>query len=178
MEGFFTSNPPPFETGRAPTSHPTGARKVTEKEKVDLWFSNQLLGMKGDDAFICLMVCFPLLELFIRYELEIPDDLDVTLSDGSPALHWFAKFMEISDAQSREVWDAFRNGLAHRAMIKGRLAYVLSGEKNGRVAKIEEKTLTLYIWTFRDHVVEMLRTVHQKLWRNGSSPLPVIYRRD
>jgi hypothetical protein len=62
---------------------------------------------------------FPLLETIIRHELGVPEDQDVTLSDGSPALQWFAKFMTIPEKQAREIWDAFRNGLLHRAMIKG-----------------------------------------------------------
>lgn len=132
--------------------------------------------MKSDDAFICLMVSFPLLELMIRHELGIPDDQDVTLSENSPALHWFAKFMGIPDSYSRSVWDAFRNGLAHRAMIKGAVSYVLTGEKSERVAKVDNDVVTVYVWSFRDAVVTQLQKSHRRLWHSSSSPLPGIYK--
>ena len=63
------------------------ARPVTEKEKVELWFIEPLCEMKGDEAFACLMILFPLLETIIRFELGIPDDQDATFADGSKELH-------------------------------------------------------------------------------------------
>ena len=76
-----------------------------------MWFIDPLSRMRGNDGFICLMVCFPVIETIIRFELGIPDDQDVTLSEGSRALHWFAAFMTIPESEARSVWDAFRNGL-------------------------------------------------------------------
>lgn len=172
---YWTSSPGPLQTGIGPTSQPPSPRQVTEKEKVDIWFCDQLSAMKGDDAFICLMVCFPLIEAMIRHDLQVPDEEKLTLSDDSPALHWFAKFLSIPDSDARRVWDAFRNGLAHRAMIKDTISYVLKGEKSGRVAKIEGDSITLYVWELRDAVVFKLRTKHRHLWTE-SSPLPGIYK--
>ena len=63
--------------------------------------------MKGNEAFLCLTVCFPLLETVIGYELDIPDREDVPFSDGSPALHWFAEFMTIPEAASQEISNYF-----------------------------------------------------------------------
>jgi hypothetical protein len=177
MDNYYTYNPGPYETGIAPPSQLATSRPVSEKEKVDLWFCDQLEAMKGDDAFICLMIAFPLLEVMIRHDLKIADDQDVVLSDNSPALHWFSKFLSIPDSQARMIWDAFRNGLVHRAMIKGSVPYVLTGEMPGRLAKFENEMITIYVWELRNAVVSKLRIHHRRLWAGSSSPLPGIYER-
>jgi hypothetical protein len=155
--------------------------QITEKDKVERWFIEPLLRMKEHDGFICLMVCFPLLEVIIRHEHEIPDHLDVTLSHGSAALHWFAKFMTIPDAVSRELWDAARNGLLHRAMIKGTLAYEITGrDKAGRPAEYDAISgrTAIYVWDFRDKVVAELKARHRNLWKGKrGSELAGIYLR-
>ena len=72
-----------------------------------MWYIDPLVRMQGDDAFICLMVLFPLLETIIRFEVGIPDDHDMTFSDKSKELHWFAEFMTVDEAVlARPVWDA------------------------------------------------------------------------
>jgi hypothetical protein len=148
---------------------------VSEKEKIEMWFIEPLKRMKGDDGFACLMLCFPLLEAIMRHELKIPDDQDLALSDNSPALHWFAKFMTIPDSEARDVWDAFRNGLLHRAMIKAAVPYSLTGESKNRPAESQPDQLSIYVWDLRDAVVAKLKQHHSKLWRSVSScPLPRI----
>ena len=59
-------------------------------------------------------------------------------SDGSAALKWFAKFMTIPEVASREIWDAFRNGLLHRAIVKGILKYDLTAEAPGQPAEVKD----------------------------------------
>jgi hypothetical protein len=166
-----------YYTGKAPDEPSPTYRQVTEKEKVEIWYVEPLSKMRGDDAFICLMVCFPLLEAIMRYELAIPDDQQVNFSDNSPALHWFSVFMTIPDAEARKIWDAFRNGLLHQAMIKGTVDYDLTGTSAGRPAKAMDGRITLYVWDLRDGVVEKLKKHHRKLWRTGTSTLPTIYIR-
>jgi hypothetical protein len=107
-----------YITGKAPPEATRIDRSVSEKEKVELWFIDPLMKMKGDEAFICLMICFPLLETIMRFELGVADTDEVKFSDNAKALHWFAKFMTIPDKSARDIWDAFRNGLLHRAMVR------------------------------------------------------------
>src|SRR5690348_11322040 len=114
-----------FSTGIAPAAKYDSQRAVTEKEKTEIWFAEPLKRMKGDDAFAFLIICFPLLESVIRHELNVPDDQKVVFSNNSPALKWFAEFMTIPEADAGSIWDAFRNGLLHRAMVKGALSYEL-----------------------------------------------------
>src|SRR5712692_8621626 len=167
----------PYVTASFPPPVSAGVRPVTDKEKVELWFIEPLCAMKKDEAFLCLTVCFPLLETVLRYELNIPDEDDVSFSDGSAALKWFAKFMTIPEAASREIWDAFRNGLLHRAMVKGTLKYDLTGESHGRPAKFKDGRIIIYVWDFRDKVVNKLRKHHRKLWKAAGSQLPNVYIR-
>jgi hypothetical protein len=169
---YYTTNE---NTGNAPQQPASAHRPVTEKEKVELWYIEPLRRMRGDEAFVCLMVCFPLLETIIRHELAIPDDQDVTLSDDSPALQWFATFMTIPQNQAREIWDAFRNGLLHRAMIKGSVRYELTGKTAGRPATVNGGVTTVYVWDFRNEVMRKLEQHHRKLWRGGQNSLPGIY---
>lgn len=152
-----------------------GVRQVSEKEMVQKLFIGPLSRMKGDDAFVFLMVCFPLIEAVIRFEKNIPDNQEVTLSDNSPALAWFAKFLEIPKAHSREVWDAFRNGLLHRAMVKSTINYDITGTSgDGRPAqRIGDKTV-IYVWDLRDRLLEKLNLHHRKLWGPLSTKLPSI----
>ncbi len=168
---YFTST----NTGNAPKNLFRQTRSVTDKDKVDIWFCEPLEKMKGDEAFACMMICFPLLELMIRKELSIPDDQDVPFSDGSNALKWFSKFLTIPEDKARLVWDAFRNGLAHRGMIKESIDYRLTGAASTRPARFENGILEVYVWTLRDAVVRHLRKEHRNLWKGSSSPLPGIY---
>jgi hypothetical protein len=162
-----TGIPPKGSFGYSP-------RPVTEKDKVDLWFCDQLLRMQGHDAFVCMMLLFPLIETIIRFELKIPDDQDVVFSDNSPALNWFSEFMTIPDDRAREVWDSFRNGLMHRSMVKGLFLYELTGKKTGRCAEIVDGRLIVYVWEMRNAVVGKLRQHHKHLWQ-GESKFPVIF---
>ena len=168
---YTTSN---FVTGSAPPQSPQ-ERAASEKDLVELWYATPLMKMNGDDAFVCLTLCFPLIEAIIRYELEIADDQIVTLSDDSPALKWFAKFMSIPEVQARATWDGLRNGLLHRAMIKTEIDYELSPDMPGRIAEFRDGKIYLFVWELRNAVVTQVRRLHKKLWKDTSSPLPRVY---
>jgi hypothetical protein len=167
-------SPEDYNTGIAP-KWAISYRAETEKDFVELWFSKPLTEMKGDDAFICLTVCFPLIESIIRYEQGIADNQDVVFSDGSPALQWFAKFMQIPEAISRPVWDGLRNGLLHRAMVKIEFDYELTGKRKGRPAEYDGSRVIIYVWDLRDAVVSLVRKYNKKLWKGTGSPLPRVY---
>lgn len=158
---------------------PEGLKQIaryTEKDKVKEWFIGPLNRLKGDDAFMCLIVLFPLLEVIIRYELKIPDAHAVSFAHKSPALKWFAAFMTIPEREARNVWNAFRNGLMHRAMVQGGIDYSLTGRSNeNRPAEVVSNTTRLYVWDFRDKVVAKLNEHHRKLWQSGTAQLPSVY---
>jgi hypothetical protein len=161
-------------TGSAPPGF-AERRDVTNRDLVLSWFVAPLAGMKGDDAFVCLMLCFPLIEAVIRLEYSIPDQEDVPFSHQSPALHWFAKFMSIPESQARVTWDGLRNGLLHRAMIKAEFDYELSPKMSGRNADFADGRIIIFVWELRDSVVGLVRRHHTRLWKGSSSPLPGVY---
>ena len=164
-----------YNTGEGP--HITSDYYRPVYEKAEIWFTEPLKRMKDDDAFVFLMVCFPLLETIIRAELEIPDVNDVAFSENSKALKWFADFMTIPEANARDIWDAFRNGLLHRAMVKSTLSYELTGISKGKPADVTNGLVTLYVWDFRDKLVTKLEKHHKKLWNKDGNTLPRIYVR-
>ena len=153
----------------------TNQRSTTEKEKVEIWFIKPLKGMKDDDAYAFLIICFPLLETIIREELEISDDKDADFSEDSKELDWFAKFMTIPRSEARLVWDAFRNGLLHRTMVKSSLSYKLTGAPNNRPATSADGVITLHVWNLRDRLVEKLSQHHRNLWNKDGNRFPKIY---
>lgn len=162
------------QTGVAPVGYTPMERDVTEKEKVEIWFINPLKKLSGDEGFVCLMVCLPLIENLIRYELGVPDDIDFKFSDESPALKLVAEFLTIPEVKAREAWDALRNGLLHRGMIQGSTVYTLSGEMTGRPAEFNGDILKIYVWELRDRVVNLLHKHHRRLWADNGCPLPRI----
>jgi len=163
-----------LQTGNAPLGNTPLERPITQKEKVEIWFIDPLRKLTGDDGFVCLLICFPLIEAVVRYELEVGDDIDFTFSDNSPALKWFSGFMTIPEDKAREVWDALRNGLLHRGMIKSSTSYVLSGRNSGRPAEFKADCLHIHVWDLRDKVVNLLYKHHKRLWNDSSCPLPRI----
>jgi len=170
----YDRRPEDYITGSAPPGF-LSLRSESEKDLVELWYVKPLERMKGDEAFVCLMLCFPLIEAIIRYQSKIPDEHDVKFSDNSPALKWFATFMSIPEAEARATWDGLRNGLLHRAMIKIDIDYELTGAKPGRNAEFKDGKVVIYVWQLRDSVVSHLRRLHKNLWKGTSSPLPRVY---
>jgi hypothetical protein len=90
----------------------------------------------------------------------------------------FAKFMTIGIEHVRPFWDAFRNGLLHRAMIKGSVDYRLTGEHPGRPDQVADGKVYIYVWDFRDVVVKKLKLYHRELWGVKIAPIPNIYFRE
>jgi hypothetical protein len=165
-------------TGNAPAAQYNKQREVSEKEKTEIWFVDPLKRMKDDEAFVFLIICFPLLESIIRHELEVPDDQKVVFAESSPALKWFAEFMTIPEADARSVWDAFRNGLLHRVIVKDNFSYQLTGKLAGRPATISGGMIVLHVWDLRDKLVGKLERHHKKLWNKDGHSLPKIYVND
>jgi hypothetical protein len=173
MNYYTTSTP---VTCSAPPSN-IFQRTTSEKDLVAAWFIDPLNRMKEDDAFVCMMVCFPLIEAIIRHEYNIPDQNDVKFSENSEPLKWFSRFASIPEAQARSIWDCCRNGLLHRAMLKDDTDYELSPAMPGRVAEFKDGKIYLYVWELRTAVVDLIKKHGKKLWKDSSTPLPRVYFR-
>lgn len=148
----------------------------TEKERFENWFIAPLSKLDGDDSIICLMIVFPLLEKILRYDLTLPAEQSLTCSDNSPALKLLAKLLTIPETEARTLWDCFRNGLLHRAMIKGDIPYVLDPErKTSRPAIIQDGIIRIYVWKLRDMVIDLLWTRGKQMWKDETHPLPAVH---
>lgn len=158
---------------------PTARRKrvnPSEKSKIQNWFIEPLKKLGGDDSIVCLMILFPLLEKILRHDLKVPSDQDLTFSDNSPALKQLAKLISIPESDARKFWDCFRNGLLHRGMVKGDFSYTLDPSTgNNRAAKVVGDEVTVFIWDFRDLVIELLKDRGTKMWKDGEYPLPDVH---
>ena len=163
-------------TARDPSNKVIMRDNPTKSERLNNWFIDPLKKLDGDDSIICLMLIFPLLEKILRYDLKLKPEQDLTLSEGSQALKALAKLISIPESEARSFWNCFRNGLMHRAMIKGEVNYSLDPSKTSdRAAKFEEDKLTVYIWKLRDTIVELLKNRGKKLWEDDNHPLPNVY---
>lgn len=148
----------------------------TDKEKFENWFCTPLSLMKGDQSIICLMILFPLLEKILRHDLSIPTEQEVTLSDNSPALKLLAELLSIPTSEARSFWDCFRNGLMHRAMIKGTAPYALDPDTSGsKPVVIQDGVVRVYVWVLRNTVVTLLRNRGKQMWKDGTHPLPNVF---
>lgn len=158
---------------------PTSRPEDTAKSKIEQWFIDPLKRMGNHEGFVFIMTALPILELIMRLETKTQDELDVTLSDGSPALKWFASFLEIPERESRAIWDSLRNGLLHRAMIKPQSFLILCGRvpssEKGRPAKYENGVTTIYVWDFRDKLVIHVEKKWRELWEMYGKRLPGIW---
>ena len=125
------------------------------------------------------MVCLPLLEKRVRYELmEAKENEQMAFSEGSLALRIAARILEVSDvATLQQVWSASRNGLLHRGMVGGELEYILLPDQFGQPAFLRsENQVTIFPLIIRDKTVAMLQNAPNKMWTRDSCPLPEIYR--
>jgi hypothetical protein len=148
----------------------------TDKERFENWFIAPLKKLDGDDSIICLMIIMPILEKILRYDLDIPAEQDLTLSENSPALKRLAKHLSIPASDARMFWDCFRNGLMHRAMIKGNIDYILDPAKTAtRAAVAEGDIIRVYVWKLRDLVLELLSARGKQMWKDGTHPLPDVH---
>ena len=148
----------------------------TQKERFENWFVGPLMKFDGDDSIVCLMILMPLIEKILRFDLKISTDQPLTLSDNSPAVKKLAALLRIPVDEAQSFWDCFRNGLMHRAMIKGGISYILDPDKTvKRAAASESGCVRVYIWVLRDLVVDSLHSRGTKMWKDGTHLLPDVF---
>jgi hypothetical protein len=164
------------KTGVHPNVVPVVARSLTTGERADLWFIKPLQRMKGDDGFIALIVCLPLIEKIVRYKTGTLDKEDPKFSEGSVLIAELAKFLQVSEPNAKTFWEQFRHGLLHRAMARPSVPYQLDPEHDGPpVSFTTDGAILINIWRLRDQVVKELSSIGTKIWRDNSCPLPEVY---
>jgi hypothetical protein len=152
---------------------------VSVRDRIDNWFVCPLLRFGAEDVFVCLMVCLPLIEKWVRHRLrEQGQNDEMDFSAGSPAIREAASLLRTKDTTTvYGLWQAFRNGLLHRAMIEPDVEYILRPEKDGVPAfERSGQKITIYPLFIRTLVVDMLKNVPNKMWTKDRCPFPDIYR--
>lgn len=151
-------------------------KSTTEKERIENWFITPLQKLDGDDAIICLMIVFPLLEKILRSETNVANEQKLDTGETSKAMKVLSKYLGISEKDTRIFWDCFRNGLMHRAMVKSVIKYELKPDKtDGKSVKIENEKVIVYVWRLKKMTIDLLEKHGKKLWKDSAFPLPEVF---
>jgi len=74
-----------------------------------------------------------------------------------------------------DFWQNFRNGILHSALIYG--DYALSPARVSSVILVRQGShVVLFVWQFRNKVVEVIEREKNKLWTQGEQPFPEVWR--
>lgn len=94
---------------------------MNEKERFDNWFKNIILILKNniDAGFPILMICFPLLERYLREKTGIYEANNLTgnYQFSSEMRRIFPEINNNSDSEISEFWKRFRHGLLHQCFF-------------------------------------------------------------
>jgi hypothetical protein len=143
------------------------------REKIDRWYFEPLRSMDGDDAFICLAICFLLYEKYLLLTGAMPEGQNFT--HGHKVFKLVAGQLNTDPDTAFLIWNSWRNGLLHRAMPKGRksIQWALDGKLSVPV-KVEGTTVTLNPWLLRNRILEVVEA-KRAIWKDSESPLMNVY---
>lgn len=145
----------------------------TWREKVAKWYFKPLRAMKGDDAFVCLGVCFALYEKYLRVTGEMPEGQK--FSEGHKVFKLVGAQINAKPEVAYLIWNSWRNGLLHRAMPNGEenVKWQLHGEMDVPV-RVEGNTITLNPWLLRDRILKVVEG-NREIWKDSEAPLMNVY---
>jgi hypothetical protein len=164
------------QTGKCPPgSFGTNESHHVQNEKIEKWFLGPLRSMskmKGDQAFIAMMVCLVLYEKYLRVAKEIGDE---KFCQGSKAFRIMSEDFDFPPDDCYRFWQDWRNGLLHRAMpsIGHYDGYVLSGDKYPKPLQIDGKRLKIDPWKFCAIVIRLVDR-ERTMWKDPKNPLAKI----
>jgi len=172
--GFNSKDPYNTSTdGITGTGGPTLPTSSFEKplsimDRVEKWYFEPLLKMKGDDCFICMASCFPLYERYLRSKKYITGDFTL----NHPVFKQIKIELEIEPEPGYYFWNSWRNGLLHRGMPKSTSDYDYNLDT--RVQNIFElrapKSLWINPWNFRNRIIEIVRK-ERSMWKESEFEL-------
>lgn len=159
------------------------------RNKVEDWFKRPLEGFKDEDSLVCMIVCLPLIEKYVRFKVRESGKGDhggFGTPDGAPnpLLAELRKFLGVpTDSDARFFYETFRNGLLHRAMPNfpcDGMSISLRPEFSQPPIVVENapdatKLMTVYVWSLRDHVVDQIFSQKNKMWTMDKTPLLQIF---
>ena len=145
----------------------------TFREKIAKWYFKPLRAMKGDDAFVCLAVCFLLYEKYLRLTSAMPEKENFIQDHKVFGL--VGEQINTDPDTAFLIWNSWRNGLLHRAMPKEKeeVQWALDGNLNVPV-KVEGSTITLNPWMLRDRILKVVEA-KRGIWKDAEAPLMNVY---
>jgi len=143
------------------------------REKIERWYFAPLREMNGDDAFVCLAVCFLLYEKYLCLIGAMPKDQH--FSQGHRVFDLVGEQINADPYTAYLIWNSWRNGLLHRAMPKDRedLKWALDGKLNVPV-KVDAHVITLNPWLLRDRILNVVEA-NRGIWKDTQAPLMDVY---
>jgi hypothetical protein len=150
--------------------------RISFKNRIQVWYVNPLIKMKGDDCFICMAMCFIILEKYLRKKCQMKDSEKFT--DGHPCFSKLGSLLKISSREACHFWQSFRNGILHRAMPKVSTEYsFLLVSNQDKPVTVSQGKMIINPWKIRDIVVGILdNKINQDIWKEEDYPLMYDYR--
>ena len=167
---------PHIITGQAPMGA-VGLAVVPKVEslsdKVAMWYSKPLREMHGDQAFICLAICFPLYEKYLRLSGAMPKD--DKFHQTHEIFRLVADHFNTDPDTTYLIWASWRNGLLHRAMPKEKATvnWALDGHLDVPVKKAGTN-ITINPWLLRDRILDVVEA-NRGIWKDTQAPLMDVY---
>jgi hypothetical protein len=162
-------------TGQAPPQKPgyvAAPQDDVLREKVAKWYFAPLRAMKGDQAFICLGMCFALYEKYLRATGAMSGD---KFSQGDKVFEVVGEDINTDPNTAYLIWNSWRNGLLHRAMPKEKqeAMWAITDNQNVPVKK-DGTTITLNPWLLRKRILDVVES-ERDIWNDRESPLMSVY---
>jgi hypothetical protein len=143
------------------------------KERLNRWFWKHLESWnEGDHAFVLIMVCLPLLERYLRHELEQLNGYPPGDLGSAPNFKQrLGALWGCTEADAEKCWNVLRNGLLHRGMMKsdGTDAIVLVRKQTVCVLR-DGNQISVSPYSIRDKVIEVCKD-NTNLWIDDEYPL-------
>ena len=158
-------------------------KKMSIKERVDDWFKRPLRSFKDEDSIITLIVCIPLIEKWVKYQVRKEGKGDgggfsCTDPTKNRLCLKLAKFLGgISAEGAMRFYECARNGFLHRAMPNCNVELRISPKNSNdqKLVTFEDSILTIYVWALRDKVISEILAEGNHLWTGDEAPILEIF---
>jgi len=145
----------------------------SSKSRVERWFFTPIEKLKSkDDGFAILILLFPLYEKYLKVSSQTPDEIQ--FSNGNKVFEIIGKDLGVSKEIAYVVWQHFRNGLLHHAMIKESTEYSFHLCQNGEAIhicdvkkEIGKKEIGVNPFKMREILLKKLKS-NMDIWQNDS----------
>lgn len=146
---------------------------ASHKELIERYYIKFLKNMKGDEAFICLSICFLLYEKYLKFMGEIKDNEKFTM--GHSVFEFLGSEWGVSKDHAFLIWRDWRNGLLHKGMplINQKIKWILRGDAKKIITVTNNFEFTLNPWLLRDKIIKKVEK--KEIWKDSSAPLMLEY---